>query len=292
MTKEIRQAAQLCPEELRQLLQKLPPEKQEALEELRLRKGRPVMLSLHGREEPTELLTTGAHLDGMLTAATQQSIHCAQDMLRHCFLTVPGGHRMGICGRAVLRNGELFTVREISSVNLRIAKPCRGIARSCADFLWTRPHSTLIIGPPGRGKTTLLRDLIRQLSERFAWRICVADERMELGACLDGQPQFDLGGHTDILSGLKKSAAIEILLRTMSPEWIALDEISATEDVQAMVAASYCGVSFLATAHAASPKELQQRPVYRQLLQEKIFNNLLIIQKDRQVRTERMEGFV
>ncbi len=228
-------------------------------------------------------------LESILGRASGQAVYSVQEMLKHCFLTLPGGHRLGICGTAVYRNGEIFTVKEISSMNLRIAKQFFGIADRCADYLWTRPFSALIIGPPGGGKTTLLRDLIRQLSNRFAWRICVADERMELAACHNGLPQFDLGVHTDILSGTRKAESVEILTRTMNPQWIALDEITSEEDVQAVLRASYCGVRFLATAHALSRGELMVRPVYRELLQSKVFQNLFVLRPDRQVTAERME---
>ena len=129
----------------------------------------------------------------------------------------------------------------------------------------------LLCGAPGSGKTTLLRDLIRQLSDRFGWRICVVDERLELAACASGVPQFRLGAHTDVLSGAPKAAGIELLLRTMNPEWIAVDEITAEADIAAIRRASYCGVRFLATAHAADRRELESRPLYRALLQDGFF---------------------
>lgn len=118
--------------------------------------------------------------------------------------------------------------------------------------------------------------------------MCVVDERFELACCQNGQPQLRIGAHTDVLSGVGKRLGIEMLLRTMNPQWIALDEITAEEDVEAIVRASYCGVRFLATAHAASADELLQRPVYQKLLQAKVFVNLLTLLPSREVRTERM----
>ena len=210
-----------------------------------------------------------------------------QEMTRCGFVTLPGGHRLGICGTAVVQNGTITALREPSSLNLRIARQPDGIADRLRDALWARPQSVLLCGAPGSGKTTLLRDLIRQLSDRFGWRICVVDERLELAACASGVPQFHLGAHTDVLSGAPKAAGIELLLRTMNPEWIAVDEITAEADIAAIRRASYCGVRFLATAHAADRRELESRPLYRALLQDGFFRMAAFLLPDRSVRIER-----
>ncbi len=291
MTKELAQVLALCPETLRREVEKLPGTVLAQVEELRLRSGYAPRLLCRGKE----LSLAGpsvdkACLEHVLGSATGQAVYSAQEMLKNGFLTVNGGHRLGLCGRGVYRNGQLYTLTELSSINLRVARQFFGMAQPCADYIWTRPRSSLILGPPGRGKTTLLRDLVRLLSVRFSWRIAVADERLELAACHEGKPQLDLGPHTDILSGVQKEAAIELLLRCMNPQWIALDEITAREDVTAMVRASYCGVRFLATAHAENQEELKARPVYRELLASGIFQNLFTIQANRQVRMERMES--
>ena len=168
-----------------------------------------------------------------------------------------------------------------------IARQPDGVADRLRDALWARPQSVLLCGAPGSGKTTLLRDLIRQLSDRFGWRICVVDERLELAACASGVPQFRLGARTDVLSGAPKAAGIELLLRTMNPEWIAVDEITAEADIAAIRRASYCGVRFLATAHAADRRELESRPLYRALLEDGFFRMAAFLLPDRSVRIER-----
>ena len=226
-------------------------------------------------------------LRGILEQATQRSAYAMQEMTRCGFVTLPGGHRLGICGTAVVQNGTITALREPSSLNLRIARQPNGIADRLRDALWARPQSVLLCGAPGSGKTTLLRDLIRQLSDRFGWRICVVDERLELAACASGVPQFRLGARTDVLSGAPKAAGIELLLRTMNPEWIAVDEITAEADIAAIRRASYCGVRFLATAHAADRRELESRPLYRTLLQDGFFRMAAFLLPDRSVRIER-----
>lgn len=286
MTEEVRQALRICPPGLRQAIDRLPDAG--AMEELRLRCGQPPACRIAGKEHALPLApVTQELLRGMLEQATQRSAYAMQEMTRCGFVTLPGGHRLGICGTAVVQNGTITALREPSSLNLRIARQPNGIADRLRDALWARPQSVLLCGAPGSGKTTLLRDLIRQLSDRFGWRICVVDERLELAACASGVPQFRLGVHTDVLSGAPKAAGIELLLRTMNPEWIAVDEITAEADIAAIRRASYCGVRFLATVHAADRRELESRPLYRALLQDGFFRMAAFLLPDRSVRIER-----
>ena len=182
--------------------------------------------------------------------------------------------------------GALTGLRELSSLNLRVARQVAGIADRIADGLWTSRASVLLVGAPGSGKTTLLRDLICQLSDRFSWRVGLVDERMEVAACCGGCPQLAVGAHTDVLSGVHKPEAMELLLRTMSPQWIAVDEISAPADVEAISRAAYCGVRMLATVHADSLAELQSRPVYRRLLEEGVFTRFVLLRPDRSYTIE------
>lgn len=287
MTDEVRQALRICPNAVREVIE--ASKLCDNLEEVRFRCGTAIRLYANRKEvELSGHLVTKELLQSILSAATEHSLYAAQNTMRQGFITLSGGHRLGLCGTAVEKGGEVMSLRDISSMNLRIARPHRGCADGAADFLWTHPRSSLIIGAPASGKTTLLRDLLRQLSDRFLWRICVVDERLELACCVGGMPQFQIGAHTDVLSGVGKEKGIEMLLRTMNPQWIALDEITAEADVAAILRASYCGVRFLATAHAVSREELQRRPVYRSLMQARVFENLVTILPNRNVRMEGM----
>lgn len=278
------------------ILDVLPPRYAQALralrwdivQELRLRAGQPMLLkAVTGFTTLPQLLpqiaaaasavVTAAEVEAVLAAATQQSAYSAQETLRDGYVTLPGGHRIGICGTCVQRSGETYGMKDITSLNIRVAhdvsiEPMR--LRSRLD------DNLLIIGCPGSGKTTLLRNCIRALSERGQC-VCVADERGEIAA-------FDLGQNVDVLRGCGKQAAIERLLRTMAPDWIAVDEISAEEDVRVLEKCSYCGVRLLATAHAANTDELHQRRLYRELLATGVFRRALVLRPDQTFSEERL----
>ena len=195
----------------------------------------------------------------------------------HGYLTAPGGHRIGICGDAVVKENQLSGIRRITSLCIRIARDYPGIAETCCGL----NGSVLLIGPPGSGKTTLLRDLIRQISLRE--HVAVVDQRGELFP-----DHFDRGFMTDVMTGCPKREGIEIMLRTMGPECIAMDEITAEGDCQALLRAAWCGVRLLATAHAGSIRDLKTRPLYRPVLEYGVFDHILVLSRDKTWREERI----
>ncbi|MCD7822386.1 MAG: stage III sporulation protein AB, partial [Clostridiales bacterium] len=169
---------------------------------------------------------------------------------------------------------------------IRIARPVNGFAEPVVGQVYQgeRPSSTLILSPPGYGKTTLLRDLIRLISLRYHLRIGLADERGEVAALWKGVPQMDVGPTTDVLDGCPKAQGLMQLLRGMGPQLLAADEITAPEDVAALSSAANCGVALLATAHAAGVEELGQRPLYWELLEQGIFQQVCILRREGQRR--------
>ncbi len=289
-----RQLLPYLPQEVGQAVMALPEARQARLEELRFRRGCEISAVIGGVEQPLSLerplLCTAKMLEFLRNAATGYSAYAVGEALREGFVPLRGGHRLGFCGAAVLEDGRVTALKELSSANLRVARACPGCAEEALRLLGESPGSVLIAGPPGSGKTTLLRDLVRLLSDRRGQRVGLVDSRGELAACLGGDPQLSVGRRTDVVSLAPKEQGMELLLRVMSPEWIAVDEITAGEDVRALSRAGYCGVRLLATVHAFGLADLKRRPLYRQLLGEGIFEHILSLDRRRQVRLERMEG--
>lgn len=269
----------------KQLLSVLPPRLRpevdrlgkNAMQELRLRLGMPPELVLSGESRWLGCCVSREDLNYCINAASRYSPWAAATTAQG-YLTAPGGHRIGLCGEVVCKDGVVTGIREISSLCIRVARDFPGIAKRAADA----PGSILILGAPGWGKTTLLRDLIRAVSDGEggpALRVGVADERGELAAMYQGEPQFSIGRQTDVLDGCPKGSALLMLLRGMNPQVLAADEITAPEDAAALEMAANCGVSLLCTAHAGSLEELKARPLYRRLLDEGLFRRLVIIER-------------
>lgn len=291
-TREWERVLSVLPQELRQELDRVEAER---AEEIRLRRGFPVTVTVGEVEiETGSVPVTEAHLQTVLENASQASAHTVLDQVKHGFVTLRGGHRIGLCGTAVRRNGEIATLRYLTSVSIRIARPIKGIAAPLLPQLTEAGEfqSTLILAPPGVGKTTLLRDMVRALSDGDMGqplRVGVADERGEIAALWQGQPQFEIGRHTDVLDGCPKREGLSVLLRGMNPQVLAADEITDPADVQAMEEACGCGVALLATAHGGSVKDLERRPVYRALLDSGVFRRVVLIARKERTRVMTVE---
>ena len=263
---------------------------QDTVEELRLRAGRlPAVKTAAGERETGLAPVTPQELREVVSRAARYSVHSYAESMKQGFITLAGGHRLGLCGTATLENGQVVGVRMLSSVNLRVARQHRQIGDEIAGWIGTvRPRSVLVLSPPGYGKTTLLREWIRLTAEQ-GWTVAVADERSELAALADGVPQFDLGRCTDVLEGCTKKQAALMLLKTMSPALLALDEITAPEDVEAVSLCAHCGTAVLASAHAEGVRDLRGRPLYRALLELGVFDCAVVIGCQNGRRTYRME---
>lgn len=278
------EACALLPGRLRAAALTLPLHQKAETEEIRLRIGRTVFLTLPGGEEPIPRTTvTRSDLEQVLDRATEYSRYAAAETIRRGYVTAAGGFRVGLCGTALPGGEGNEGVRDVSSLVIRIPRVREGAALPVLPALLEdgRPVSTLLLSPPGGGKTTLLRDLVRLLSQGTEGcapcRVALVDERGELAAVHRGRPQLEVGCHTDVMDGCPKHLAVPMLLRAMTPQVIALDEVALPADVEAVCAAAGCGAALLATAHAASPEELKSRPVGRALLDCGVFRRAVWI---------------
>jgi stage III sporulation protein AA len=262
------------------LRQKVNALGKDTLQELRLRIGYPPELICMDNQFFLETNVSRQDLQFVINTASKYSPWLAET-LSHGYLTAPGGHRIGVCGEAVQKEGRMTGVRNISSVCIRVARDFPGLIGDCRLI----HGSILIIGSPGSGKTTFLRDLIRLRSGLGSGCVGVVDERAEI---FPPEADFCCGKRTDVMTGCGKKAAMESLLRTMGPETIAVDEITSEEDCNGLIHAAWCGVSLIATAHAASKQDLCNRAVYRSLVQANIFDMLVLLQKDKSWTVERM----
>lgn len=260
----------------RHIVRELDADVRENCQEIRLRLDEPPVLNLGIQQRKLNGTVTREDIDYVINTASRYSPWTAAT-IREGYLTAPGGHRIGVCGEAVMRDGQISAMRQIRSVCIRVARDFPG----AADKLRNIHGSVLILGAPGWGKTTLLRDLIRQRSAAGAC-VAVVDEREELFP-----PGTVTGTGIDILSGCPKREGIEILLKTMGPQSIAVDEITSLEDAQALLRAFGCGVSLLATIHAASIADLEEKAHFRPFLSGKVFDVFVILHPDKSWHWER-----
>lgn len=221
-----------------------------------------------------------------LACVSGYSLYAFEQELRNGFITVSGGHRVGIAGRTVMNGDTVQCIRPISFVNIRLAHQVIGCADDLIPFITegTDVCNTLIISPPGCGKTTMLRDLIRQISdgtEQIPGKtVGLIDERSEIAGCYNGAPQNDIGIRTDVLDCCRKSAGMTMLLRSMAPQVMAVDEIGSPEDEAALKGVFRCGCRIFATVHGNSLDDIQKKPFFGKLMEERIFERFVVLQDD------------
>lgn len=285
-----RAAGMLCPE-LSAALMKVPERKKQTVHEIRLRTGKPLVLS-DGTETlfvcpdgstvyspERALICTGRHIYDTFRQLCSYSVYSRQNEICSGYITVSGGHRVGLCGTATVKNGEITAVTDITSLNVRIARQINGAAAGLIPKLCPLTGGVLIAGSPGTGKTTILRDLALRLSTGDGCRMmrtAVIDERGELSGAQRDNGGLDLG-FCDILRGYPKNDGIMHAIRSLSPQVMICDEVGTSTDAEGIAAGANAGVFLIATIHAGSPWELTHREQVRKLLKTGAFRTIVFL---------------
>ncbi len=268
------------PEKLALALQTAGP-----LREIRIRADQLVSLKTERGMQQTNYIPNGEQVTEMAEALCEHALYARAEEMRQGFVTLKGGHRMGLCGRVLTQGSQVRALRDIASLCIRIAGEYPGSADEVIPRLYPDGMlvSTLVIGAPGAGKTTLLRDICRQLSEGDGQRepvtACLIDERGELAACVHGVPQLKVGRNTDVLDGCPKSVGMQWLLRSMAPGCLVTDELGGEEDALAVLEAVRCGVPVITSVHGQSIDQVLERPALGALMREKVFGLYVILDR-------------
>lgn len=277
------------------------------LQEIRLRADAPLIVRYDNKEyfistesyltsyQQEAYVITKAEIKETMEFISNYSLYAFEEELKQGFITIIGGHRIGIAGKVVLEEGRIKSMKYISFINIRLSHQVRGCADSVIPYVIKQDsiYHTLIISPPGCGKTTLLRDLIRQLSDgeecyengkcRKGLQIGVVDERSEIAACYMGIPQNELGIRTDVLDCCPKAKGMMLLIRSMSPAIIAVDEIGLAEDIVAIHYAMGCGCKMIATVHGGTIDEVKDKPMLGDLIKKHVFERYIILSNQERI---------
>ena len=272
----------------------IPNEYLHNLEEIRLRTNRNIFLKVGQEEKELEHLTTTQEILEILQRVCDNSIYTYQNQICNGFVTIKGGHRVGITGNVVIKEGEVINISHIYSLNFRVARQILGCSQKILPYLLNLKenniYNTIILSPPGRGKTTMLRDSIRNISNGIkeynlkGINVGVVDERGEIAAMYKGVPQNDLGKRTDILDNISKAEGMKMLVRSMNPKVVVADEIGKKEDVEAINYAVCSGVKGLFTAHGANLNDIILNPILSELYKLKIIERIILIEEARTVK--------
>ncbi len=277
------------PNHILNILEKYSQNVEDNLEEIRFRIGQPIILKYSRKDIVLEYKTTSSDLLEILEKICENSIYSYQNQICSGYITIRGGHRVGVTGSVVIQNEKIVNINNISSLNFRIARQVLGssneLLKNIIDFNNNTVYNTLIVSPPGAGKTTILRDAIRQISNgigNFTGKtIGLLDERSEISAMYRGIPQNDIGIRTDVMENISKSIGMKMLIRSMSPQVICADEIGSIEDIEAIKYIVCSGVKGIFTAHGNNFKELQLNPVLKQLLDLYIFERIVFLDSNK-----------
>lgn len=296
----------VLPVRLRSLFKSIPKDIISRMEEIRLRANKPLIINAKGEDyfltntgKTTKVLhniimVNKKDIDTCFQLVTDYSAYALEEEIKNGFITIKGGHRIGICGKTIIENNSVKTIKDISGLNIRFSKEKLGCGDKVIKYLIESSESiynTLIISPPQCGKTTILRDVIRLISNGVpqynfkGLKVGVVDERSEIGGCYNGVPQNNVGIRTDILDGCPKAEGMIMLIRSMSPRVIATDEIGRDEDMYALREAINAGVRFITTIHGDSIEDVCRRGNIGSLIESKVFQRIILLSNKPKVGT-------
>ena len=275
------------PKKIAEQLQHMPPSRLNKIEEIRIRIGRPIEISAGRSYELLPFIVTEEEASQLLNRITQFSMYTMEEELKRGYITIEGGHRVGIAGKVILDSGHVKAIIHISSYNIRIAREKTGCAESLIPYLYEDGwKNTMIIGPPQSGKTTILRDLARIISvgndkaANQALKVGIVDERSEIAGCVRGVPQLQFGPRIDVLDACPKAEGMMMLIRSMSPDVIVADEIGRTEDAAAVIEAIHAGIKLMITTHGYSFADVMKRPSIQKVMEYHAFDRFVILGRD------------
>ena len=270
------------PDFIKSYLSFLPEDFKEKVTEIRLRVNKDISFSINQTQVTlksvtnNEIIVSRQLLENCFTRLCNFSVYSHQDEINNGFVTLLGGHRVGICGTVVYADGKIKNIKDISSLNIRVSKEIIGFSK---NFLKYSDKGILILGPPACGKTTLLRDLVRAKSQEK--RISLIDSRGEIAAVKNGVPQNDIGRFCDVLNMAQKEDGIEIAIRSLNPQIIAFDEISTIEEAKKVEQGLYAGVNFFITMHLGQIDEIYKKSASKTLLKSGAIKYVILLSNDR-----------
>ena len=275
------------PKKIAEQLQYMPPGVLDKIEEIRIRIGRPIEISAGGSYEFLPFIVTEEEATQLLNRITQFSMYTMEEELKRGYITIEGGHRVGIAGKVILDGGHVKAIIHISSYNIRIAREKIGCAENLIPYLYDDDwRNTMIIGPPQSGKTTILRDLARIISigdgnpAKRALKVGIVDARSEIAGCVQGVPQLQFGPRIDVLDACPKAEGMMMLIRSMSPDVIVADEIGRMEDAEAVIEAIHAGIKLMTTTHGYSFDDVMKRPSIKKLMNYRAFERFVVLSRD------------
>ncbi|MBU5487537.1 stage III sporulation protein AA [Clostridium sp. MSJ-8] len=249
------------------------------LQEIRLKEGKYVILYLGEREIVNNYKVTRADIKFILQRISNYSLFAFEDEIKQGFITMKGGHRIGLAGECVMDGDDVRTIKNITSLNIRLCKQIIGCSKKVVPYIVEEGEvkNTLIISPPKCGKTTLLRDIVRDISQNYKKKVVVVDERSEIAACYEGVPQMTLGIRTDVLDNCIKSKGMIMAIRSLSPEVIVCDELGTDNDIAALMMAYNSGVKIITSIHGYGIDDLKNRRIFKDVIDNNILERIIIL---------------